>query len=94
MGAHLHQLERDLGAAGDLVGELPGGLFDEGGERIVQRAVVHALPVRRSGRRSSRQHGRRTECKRAVSRDQAAATTSGTSGVSLQASAAPSHSVP
>ena len=63
--AHLHQLERDLGAAGHLVGELPGGFLYEGGERVVQRAVVHALPVRRRKRRSCRTHGRRTECKRA-----------------------------
>ena len=52
--AHLHQLERDLGPAGDLVGELPGGFLDEGGERVVQRAVVHEPRVRRGRRRSSR----------------------------------------
>lgn len=48
------QLERDLGAAGDLLGELPGGLLHEGGQRVVQRAVVHAPPIRRGQRRSSR----------------------------------------
>ena len=97
MRAHLHQLERDLGAAGDLVGELPGGLLDEGGERVVQRAVVHDAPVRRGRRRSSRAGtGARTECKQRCQPrgGQAAATASGTSGASLQVPAAPSHSVP
>ena len=44
----LDQLEGDLGAAGDLLGELPRGLLDKGGERVVERAVVHArrLPRR------------------------------------------------
>ena len=50
----LDQLERDLGAARDLLGQLPGGLLHEGGEGVVQRAVVHAPRVQRPGRGSFR----------------------------------------
>ena len=36
-----------LGARGDLLGELPGGLLDEGRERVVQRALCMSAAVRR-----------------------------------------------
>ena len=54
--ALLDELEGHLCAARDLLGELPGGLLDEGGEGVVQRAVVHARRVRRGYATSSRAH--------------------------------------
>ena len=87
------ELERDLGAAGHLLGELPGGLLHEGRERVVQRAVVHAPPIRRARHvllpaqaRIALQQRRRTE------RSLRAATRG--SGASAHAPVAPSHSVP
>ena len=50
----LDQLEGDLRAARDLVGQLPGRLLHEGGEGVVQRSVVHAPRVRRSAGGSCR----------------------------------------
>ena len=88
----LDQLEGHLGTAGDLLGELPRGLLDEGSEGVVQGAVVHAAVVRPSRAASSRAHARlhidRTENRQAATADSAV------TGCSTQAPSSLSHSRP